>query len=56
MIANARNTPPDLDEARGTKTTSKYGEEPAVFLREFADDEEEDAPHDAEEDNTQDEL
>lgn len=54
MVANARNTPPDLDKARCTQTTGEDGKEPTVPLGEFADDEEEDTPHEAEEDNAQD--
>lgn len=54
IVANARDSPPDLNESRCTKTTSKDGKEPAVLLRESADDEEEDTPNSTEKDNAED--
>lgn len=54
VVANTGDGPPDLDESRCTQTTGEHGKEPAVCLGVSADDEQEDAPHKTEEDDTQD--
>lgn len=56
VVTDSGDTPPNLDEARGSQTTGEDGNEPTVSLGEFADAEQEDAPYyteeqDAKEDN-----
>lgn len=45
VVTDSGDTPPDLDEARGSQTTGEDGNEPTVSLGELAHAEQEDAPH-----------
>lgn len=53
VVPDAGDGPPDLDEAGCAQATGEDGKEPTVFLGESADDEEEDAPNEAEEDDAE---
>lgn len=53
VVPDARDTPPDLGPAGGTETAGEHGQDPAVFLGEVAEDEEEAGPDETEEDNAE---
>lgn len=52
-VTDARDTPPDLYEARRSKSARKHGQEPAVGLEIAADDEQEARPDEPVEDDTE---